>query len=543
MEKELRDTPPSKRWATLLVVLVGLGLMALRFSPWPAVGGRDLFAHPYRPYYDETFQAILIERAGDSSFPGHDPLVQAIEAFWPGSYFAILAGAKRVLGGLEPTILVATFLVAAFFIWGCHRLGRLVTGSTLGGALVALISAAFPRDALIAEWGMETLVPREVTMAAAPWLFEAFLRWGGKWRTSLLFLALGLLANIHALSALHLVLILAAALLVSERRRGLRTLVLGAVLCGAGAAPVALHFGGPPGAQPPEIELVLQSSFAYFVEPFFYKLTLLLTGFALLFFPAVLGFALALCGRSPSPERRFRAIMAATVGVASLYALTRLEPALVQYSPLRVTKFFYLFAYVYGAFAVVSLLKHQGPPPRPILTRALGLLLAACLVIPAGPRVWVKLRELWPAFDQRCRLSASRLPDCFRMDVRIPAELDWDTFHEMASVVRERTPVDAVFLLPPRGFSPFRLYARRAVVVLGEDSVVGLYDAETLRLWLERLTTVVAAYEDTEAAALTGAAQRYGADFIVLRPGDPALGNAPLLWEKAGWRIVASGVR
>ena len=195
------------------------------------------------------------------------------------------------MGSAEGGIVALGFLTAALFFWGCFRLGRRVSGHPLAGAVLVVASAGFVRDALIGEWGLEIVLPRSITMAAAPFLFEAFLCWGVRrsvvsrssrsWDCSRM--------STRSLPYTWSVFWASLSSLLRGRSEP------GGRSCSAGsraASPLPRSSCTSAAfrvAAPPELEVVAQSSFAYFIEPFFYKTLLIGCGFAVVCVPAFFG--------------------------------------------------------------------------------------------------------------------------------------------------------------------------------------------------------------------------------------------------------------
>lgn len=102
--------------------------------------------------------------------------------------------------------------------------------------------------------------------------------------------------------------------------------------------------------------------------------------------------------------------------------------------------------------------------------------------------------------------------------------------------VREQTPVDALFLVPP-GFGKFRLLARRAVVA---DIKSPPLRPDLLVIWYRRLCAAAGAsrartkrelndlYARHTLVELTAIARTFGAEYVVARPGlgEPVFANA-----------------
>ena len=163
------------------------------------------------------------------------------------------------LGSYELALAVLVPVLLGAYVLGMYRLVLLVSGDRWVSLAVAMISAA-PRYSIGSElWGIEgaqTVAPRALFWAASPWLFWfVFRRPARGWRIGLLIgLTLGLMANLHPVSALPMAEILTLLALVSASHwrsavAEITGLVAGAVI---GGLPTVLTFvtglRGVPGA-------------------------------------------------------------------------------------------------------------------------------------------------------------------------------------------------------------------------------------------------------------------------------------------------------
>jgi|RhiMethySRZTD1v2_1073278.scaffolds.fasta_scaffold170311_3 hypothetical protein len=97
--------------------------------------------------------------------------------------------------------------IGVLYLVGHYALFRALTGSWLAAALGAL-SALAVRDALGGEYwgfgGLRDVLPRAIASGLTPLLLLAFLRLRGQPFFAVYFILVGLVANLHPVSGLHL---------------------------------------------------------------------------------------------------------------------------------------------------------------------------------------------------------------------------------------------------------------------------------------------------------------------------------------------------
>ncbi|MHC4861324.1 MAG: DUF6798 domain-containing protein, partial [Planctomycetota bacterium] len=90
------------------------------------------------------------------------------------------------------------------------------------------------------------------------------------------------------------------------------------------------------------------------------------------------------------------------------------------------------------------------------------------------------------------------------------------SFLEVGRWCRAETPRDAVFLVPPEEFAPFRLYARRSVVVTRKEGGFAVtFLGEEGGRWADLYRRVSAAYARSDTAEILALARERHADYVL----------------------------
>jgi hypothetical protein len=147
----------------------------------------------------------------------------------------------------EDALVWLAWPIGVLYLGGHYGLFRALTGSPLAAAL-ATVSAMTVRNALGGEfWGFDgvpSVASRTILAGLTPLLLLAYVRWRARPSFPLFFLVLGVLFNLHPVSAYHLAQITGLAHVVTARARlrALRDVALGAGLFAVGALPYVVRF-------------------------------------------------------------------------------------------------------------------------------------------------------------------------------------------------------------------------------------------------------------------------------------------------------------
>lgn len=308
------------------------------------------------------------------------------------AFFSLQAWVARVSGGdVEAALRLLAWPIGLLYLIGHYALFRYLTGSWPAAALGAL-SALAVRNSLGGEYwgfgGLRDALPRAIASGLTPLLLLAFLRLRGSPLFAGYFLLVGLAANLHPVSGLHLAQITAVAHLGLSRfeRRAWRDVLLGIPLFAVGALPFILryvpaqeHLTDP--ALLPIVREALHYRYPYLLFPLDPGTLISVAFHAAL--PAVLLLWVVRRGPAPAPLRALLVVGAAALvvgvgGIAVIQGIGVLSGRpYVDIHQLRATRFMYPVLLAAFPLAYAVLLRDRRP-------RA-WLLLASLLVLSAVP--------------------------------------------------------------------------------------------------------------------------------------------------------------
>jgi hypothetical protein len=249
----------------VVVVLVALAL----------AGGLILLGDPDL-HGDQNAYNLLVARKLSPGLLARDALYRydpdLLHVPWFLDVHAALA--RRLGGDVEPALAWLGWLMGALFIAGHYVFFRVVSGRPLPAAL-ATVGAVTIRNALGGEvWGfdgMPSAATRTILAGLTPLLLLLFLWWRARPALAGYWGLLGLLFNVHPVSAYQLAQVTALVHLGRERcrPRALGQVALGVALFVAGALPYLVPFftGRLGGGTPATVRAALDYRFPYLLYP------------------------------------------------------------------------------------------------------------------------------------------------------------------------------------------------------------------------------------------------------------------------------------
>jgi hypothetical protein len=473
-------------------------------------------------------------------------------AEWP-LFTAFLRFFYRMTGDLAFGLKVLTFPLNLLFMAGAFAVFLDLTRVRWAAAFLAALASlpmGIPASAEIFGIGPATLiVPRTLFTAAFPLLWWTYVR--GLIRDdprllNMAFLAVGLLANVHGISAFLLTQILLVVTLFHfglSRRSILRCIRLG-LLAGVGALPLVLMVLTRPAApvETAPVEKLLEVFQAR--NPYLYPQAVLLghlpevilhvlTIFLLVAIPV----AVALYEKNRTDRAGAWLVGLAVLVSWYLVYSKRALPILVfltiafllvRRRPLgqaeRIAIYFGLVTFLVGVGGVLvlqGLYLGFGIPPFAALHQFRAIRFSGFVVFALAAMEVAWLSSSWwdlgvlarRAFLLLCVIALGVLArEVYRTNVWTRRDVARDDLMDVASWAKASTPRDALFLLD----SPlFRVVAQRSLVASTKDIGMLFMVRRHILEASRRVEAQRAAGDDV--GALARVAEKYGADYVVVR--------------------------
>ncbi len=528
---------------------------------------------------DQHLNLLLVLKADDPSLFSKDLVfsgTKLTDDYIP-LYIGFLRLAYHLSGDLSAGYKVMVFPLTLLYLFGAYfvflRFSRV--------AWVAMTLAAFsslPLGIVLADefFGLGPLkltVARTILTAVLPWLFLASCAWSDKpWRLLGLFLCIGLLANLHPVSAMDIAAILGVVYLLERRGDPRRWLVLLGMAAAAlgGAAPIvwkqlhhaardaamAAQFGGGAAAQVASEQL----GFIRFPPP---SLSAFPVGVAvgLSLGVMVISVAPVLHGwqREGGPGGLFLRLGAALSAAYLLFPEVKLLSALPivlfvlphRNSDGREERIAAYFSLAIFWITMGELFVFQFGPPAihrsllaVIATRgARFAVFAVFLLIALAVRVvdWSRVHGVLRVACVLLLVFAAfwQVRHTFRTYLRPREAAAAADLAAVAKWARNATRPEDLFLFDS---AVFRVMARRPLVFATKDGAAAAIDRpDRASEWLERQAAVGAAAGNPEALREVGA--RYDAQYVVV-PAATVRGANPALdvrYANGAYAVLAIG--
>jgi hypothetical protein len=450
-----------------------------------------------------------------------------------------------LMASIDDPIVALRWLALPFhavFLAGTWRVAER-DGGPAAGLVAMLLCLVPPLDRIVLAPGGG--LPRDLVFALLPWFLLGADATLARPRAGLwLFAGLGLVANLHPLTALHAAVWLGAIGLVRDPSpRGLVAALMRGLGFATGAAPYVMQYLARPAAPGAVDQAVyvwrLGSMGGESVGSFALRMeTVLLLGAA----AAVVVLAWRKDGG------RWPKWFAAAAALALV--LAALGPTLGRFVvPLRAVQLA-RFERIAAWCAIVLLASGGVAVWR--AGRKRSVVVAAVLVAAAAWGPWLlggvpirgPLARLGRKLDRSSGVPYEPPAPpglAVRKDVADPSSPELrDAFLSVCSLARAATPEGALFLVPPEKWGPFRVYARRAVAVTRKEggAALSFLGAAGMR-WFDDYAEAVRVYASGDEAAWKELAGRGGASFVIADAGTRAPAGWPVVFEAAPFRVLA----
>jgi len=445
--------------------------------------------------------------------------------------------ARRLGGDVERALAWLGWLMGALFVVGHYAFFRVLTGRPLPAAL-ATLAAVTLRNALGGEvWGFDGLpsaTTRTILAGLTPPLLLLFLWWRSRPGVAGYWAVLGILFNVHPVSAYQLAQVTALAHLWGARcrPRALGQVALGAALFVVAALPYLVPFfaGREGGGAPATVRAALDYRFSYLLYPIAPN-ALLSVAFHL---ALPLGAWLAWRHRrqpdavlTPLGPVMAAAVALAFGGTALIQALgVVLDRPYVDIQQLRVLRLVYPILLGGLALTYARLLER-----RTARAHAAVAALVVLSLIPPG--------HVLHAFSWQTRASVKHALGMGPAPAA-GARVDPAARPALWRWAEAATPASALFMTDD---AEFRLRTRRAITGSYKDgALMFLAGSGPLVSWYTLDRERAACRASGTAACWFDLGRRLGADYVVVDPGLTRVAAAApadfeRVWQHGGWSV------
>ncbi|MFW6116581.1 MAG: DUF6798 domain-containing protein [bacterium] len=527
----------------MLIVAGGSALLALYAT-------QGALVHPFTNMSDATIYAEVGFRLNDPSLYVNDPVISLRARDFPTIFYALLPNAWESLENAGSTYALLGCALGITFGVGIYLLTWQVFQRRDIALLTAVISMLVGRSLMQTPvgWGTRVITPRYIVFGLSPLLLWLYWRWRRTWKVTLVFGAFGGLLFMHPRFSIYPVTLMGIGLLLQQRlsvRRAARVAGQAAPFLPFLAAVLWIAFSRLGSGV-----VTAGSDVSFELSPYDFPGGLLRQ----LFFSSVdaampvgLGVLGWLRKRDDQGIRRGEreALVTFSVVPVVIYAVFWLA---IQWLPvferLNIKRFLtwsYVMPYAFGAYWLIKQWNRDSLMRRLIAVVAL----VALLTLTYG-RIHAGLLEDNTAYRRLVdwvydRLASAKTHEGHEVILAAAAqaddiEQDWESFHALCDWAHVNTDVDAVFVIPPRNFSLFRLYSQRSLYAMAKNVSFGsLYESERDLVW-RRYEAATAAYTSGKLDDFRRLRALGRADYVVVERGKFRL-SAPVAYENRRYLV------
>jgi hypothetical protein len=507
-----------------LLILIGGSALLLLYA------AQGMLTHPFRGGMDATIYAESGFRLNNPNLYEYDPIIPTRTSDFVTIFYALLPDNWESLDNVEATYVTLGVVSGLLFGVGVYLFIYEVFCRQDIAFLTALVALLVNRGLMQtpAGWGARLITPRYTVLGISPLLVWLYWRWRRGWKVTFVFASLGGLLLMHPRFSVYPATLLGIGLLFQEKPSvrywshvAVRvTPFIPFLLIILWLAFARLGLQGVSGNDGVSVEL----------SPYNFPTGLLRQ----LFFSsidAVVPIGLGLLGwfsRRNNHRARYdeqEAFLTFSLVPILVYAVFWLMiqwlPVFKQLNIKRFLTWAYLVPYAWGVYWLIE--RWQLGSLKWRLVAVVGLV--ALLTVTYGG-IRSTLLENNVAYRQLVdwvydRFASSELQEGHEVILADAAqaddiEEDWQSFHALCDWARVNTDVDAVFIIPPRNFSLFRLYSQRSLYTMARNVNIGsLYASEGDLVW-ERYEAATAAYTSGTLGAFQELSTLGRADYIVV---------------------------
>lgn len=484
--------------------------------------------------WDEANWIPLALSWNDATLFANDLTVNSLNRYFPPAYTFFLASGLKVFDNLRLMMLsgssVLLLIYSAGVYWFAWRLFR----HRLTAIIIAIISCRVNPDLGGAGWGIYIphLLPRTIILAFTPWILGTTLQLHRSQIAMLtLGFAIGILGNIHPISALHLYLLVAGAMIIcpsyQNKFRHLLVISLGFAV---GLSPYILQWGLQQDGVPLRMEILKFRSEEALFPNWGHLISNFLTFYSLPIAFASIGFLFV---SEETQRKNARWIIFMGFTAAFLAFLGPLQAALLpRFSAihlLRISGFLSFFSLILTGFFLRWLIQQKS-----ISLRLCAILLSIFLVLTAGGGRFDELLSRFPPFSSESTKESILSADIEASPVGFP---DQEAMLGLCEWAKQNTTTTDVFMTPPGAWASFRIYAQRSLFVTFKDGAVIMFSGKLAEEWYTRFVERERIYKSKNIDEVLGFAKSNGIHYMIQEEANPKI-DLPVVYQNQKYRVL-----
>lgn len=529
-----------KQYIWALIIFLGLSLVI------------NYFAIPNMLAHDKLNNELFMIKSANPELFANDIFLEGNTwHFFYVPFVELLRFANKFTGSSEETYRIMVPISFFFFFFGMFVFLKHLGVNFFISIFTAVLSSVYIENVLHENWGIpgpSLFVHRHLALAFLPYVFFLFYKYFRQKHLPFAFLTLGIIGNIHPVSAFYITLAFLGTILWlgGINRENLKKIILCGLFSVLGILPFLIwHFFLYPPDSGGGIKFLADDLYlkAFWTSQshmspqgmlLLYKRLFITYWYT--FWPLFIVFILALWQRKKEGDESMKfmdKLSIAFFGITaiitfSISAVQQLLQIFFKIPPFlmeepRAFKFVYFILYLYlGIFLTYVFNKIDWQTLKSNKKKQAAVLAIIIILVTAvGIIGYQKISKA--IFLISLKKSDQETGNTCRLPI-----YKW---------IKENTPEQSLFMIDPNGFPPFRICTHQGVVYHYRDGAAIAPSSNQLVEWYQRKLAVEKAYAEKNENTMIEAAKKYGADFIVSRECVP-IPKFEMIYEMDGENCV-----
>ncbi|MCR4344579.1 MAG: hypothetical protein NUV44_07420 [Candidatus Scalindua sp.] len=484
--------------------------------------------------WDEANWIPLALRWNDTTLFANDLTVNTLVKHFPPAYVFFLATGLKIFDSIRLLMLSGSSALLLLYCTGVYWFAWRLFEHRLAALIIAGISFRVNLDLGNAGWGIYIphLMPRTIVCAITPWILGVTLQFQRNIFKIFAFgFAIGILGNIHPISALHLYLLVAGTVTIypsyQDRFRHLLVISSGFAI---GLCPYILQWVFHQDNIPLRLE-ILKFRVG---DQFFPNWTCLIFNFLKSYSLPIAFGAIGFLFVSKETEKKKAKWIILMGLIAALLAFmgplqSALLPRLAAIQLLRMSGYLFLFSLLLTGFFLRWLIQQKS-----IGLRLITILFSIFLVLTAGGGRFDELLLRLPLFS-----SKPTKGNILEADIEAPhiGFTDQNAMLDLCEWARNNTVSTDLFITPPGAWASFRIYAQRSLFVTYKDGVVIIFSGKSAEEWFKRFHERERIYQSGNVGEILHFAKINKIRYMIQEQNNPEI-DLPIVYQNQSFRVL-----